>query len=413
MLKELSPEIGALHDCMGMDVPEPRAFRRALVHVYDALHRAKMVRYWSGQRRAVDPATTDISKYITPLSMRLWYWVIPVLIFAACFAFQNMCLHVTTHLYIKYMDKVIAVQGATNITSGTMLDSEDVAMVQSCTMYDVLGDLIGRRVHLPMAILDMAGLTPLALHVVSCLVTSWLGDSQIALWVKTFFVASVMALVKGILDLVTIMPDSRGWQACRDALTSEGVAGLRDLNLGGDLWSAFVEVLRLELFGLPGVKGHVRYCADMMVSGHTYFATLFSLSTYKMLRYHTQQRGLRWVRLSVGVICIVSVICEVALVAMNKFHYTVDMLASIILVVLLWDSVHVETVAATFVEGYAWRDASDWRWRGLCPFLGLCPGRGGFPRRKHGAPPPEICASRSRRLVDLWLMYRIYTIDAV
>ncbi len=61
------------------------------------------------------------------------------------------------------------------------------------------------------------------------------------------------------------------------ALTPEGVKGLRDMDFEGDFWHAMGSLIIMER--------RVRYCSDMMVSGRTYFAVLFSLSTYKMLRY--------------------------------------------------------------------------------------------------------------------------------
>jgi len=52
------------------------------------------------------------------------------------------------------------------------------------------------------------------------------------------------------------------------------------------------------------------------------------------------------------------VIGEVSLVAAARFHYTSDMLVSIVLVVLLFDSIHIGQLAADWSEGFSWQDSS-------------------------------------------------------
>jgi hypothetical protein len=54
-------------------------------------------------------------------------------------------------------------------------------------------------------------------------------------------------------------------------------------------------------------------------------------------------------------------IVEVVLVAAARFHYTVDMLASIVMVFLLFDSRHIEQVAADWSEGYQWQDVATFK----------------------------------------------------
>merc|ERR1739848_55379 len=149
-----------------------------------------------------------------------------------------------------------------------------------------------------------------------------------------------MALTKGVFDLVTVLPDSSGWENCKARLGADGVEAFKTtFNFNDHFVSALLNMLVVEIFGWKG--GRLRYCADMMVSGHTYFAALFSLSTYKMIRYSTKEKARRWIRYVIAAILLACLFTEVLLVAMSKFHYTVDMLAPLVLVILLWDSIRV------------------------------------------------------------------------
>eukprot|EP01052_Picozoa_sp_SAG31_P013969 SAG31_NODE_853_length_11512_cov_42.663279_10_plen_126_part_00 len=103
-----------------------------------------------------------------------------------------------------------------------------------------------------------------------------------------------------------------------------------------------------------------RFCADMLVSGHTNSAALFSLATYKLAACATAGPNTRLRAHRAGVRAVVAVVCccclatEFVLVTVSKFHYTVDLLASLLLVALFWDSRAVDMVAGEWIEGYRW-----------------------------------------------------------
>jgi len=168
-----------------------------------------------------------------------------------------------------------------------------------------------------------------------------------------------MGVLKGIFDAVTIMPDSIGWDACMARLGEGGMEKIGEgIHFGDGFWSGMLQTAIAEATGDKGKR--VRYCADMMISGHTYFVVIFAYSAYKQIEYNAKvfpsNRTARLARQFSGSILSACVLLEVLLVAASRFHYTVDMLAAIILVILLFDSMHVEQLAVDWSEGFEFKD---------------------------------------------------------
>merc|ERR1711977_256919 len=125
---------------------------------------------------------------------------------------------------------------------------------------------------------------------------------------------AIMAIIKGVFDLVTVLPDSSGWENCQKRLGEDGLTAFRgQFNFTSSFLLSLWNMLIVEVTGWKG--GRLRYCADMMVSGHTYFAVLFSLSTFKMVRYTSKKRSHRWIKHLVAIVCAFCVVTEVILVA--------------------------------------------------------------------------------------------------
>merc|ERR1712050_687923 len=98
-----------------------------------------------------------------------------------------------------------------------------------------------------------------------------------------------------------------------------------------------LKFLRLELLGLHGK--HLRYCADMIYSGHTYFIALFALGAYDAFRSFShgfsmpcRQRS----RIIVGIMLLTVVSSDVVLILLNRFHYTLDVVLALLFVVLCY-----------------------------------------------------------------------------
>merc|ERR1712217_468884 len=60
----------------------------------------------------------------------------------------------------------------------------------------------------------------------------------------------------------------------------------------------------------------------------------------------------RWLQRGVASVCCICLVVEMLLVAAARFHYTVDVLMAIILVVLLFDSSFIETSVGRWCEGF-------------------------------------------------------------
>merc|ERR1712039_699186 len=173
----------------------------------------------------------------------------------------------------------------------------------------------------------------------------WMQNSfSIRIWTQTFIVASIMAVFKGIADAVTIMPDSIGWEACKERLQDGGLRQMEEMDFSRNIALGLAKALWNEIVGIRGKR--VRYCSDMMVSGHTYFAVLFSVAAYKQAARSARTYSeftRRWLQRGVASVCCICLVVEMLLVAAARFHYTVDVLMAIILVVLLFDSSFIET----------------------------------------------------------------------
>eukprot|EP00746_Dinoflagellata_sp_MGD_P144172 gnl/MRDRNA2_/MRDRNA2_76920_c0_seq1.p1 gnl/MRDRNA2_/MRDRNA2_76920_c0~~gnl/MRDRNA2_/MRDRNA2_76920_c0_seq1.p1 ORF type:complete len:469 (-),score=78.61 gnl/MRDRNA2_/MRDRNA2_76920_c0_seq1:98-1504(-) len=363
----------------------------ALVGVYCTLHKDAVIRKKCSERRCMKFDKNEYSRYMTPFKTRIWYWLRPVFIFSGFFALQSLLLHIATHYYVMYMLDVTALMEASNSTHHDLTVMPE-SMVRNGQLYDAVGHSLGDTQDVELKLLDASGAIPAMLCFGSYVITTWMGDCHIGLWCKTFIIASFMAVTKGVFDLVTILPDSSGWENCKNRLGPDGIEAFKTMfNFSGDFIAALLNMLVVEVVGWKG--GRLRYCADMMVSGHTYFAALFSLSTFKMLKYSTQKKSRRWIRYVVGIILLACLIVEVILVALSKFHYTVDMLASIVLVVILWDSIRIETIASHLSEGYFWRDPK-WQRKSIIKAI-----IGDF--SKDSKQQYEVVTSRSRKLLNM------------
>ena len=304
----------------------------------------------------------DQQRFMTSRCQRVWYWIRPAVFMFVCFCTQSVLLHMATHYYVRYMDNydvMISQSQTVTVTSLAGDDALDMVLsdelavdqqfrqaIEEGTLYDPLARLIkvDSNSDIPLWLIDLSGIVPLVMWLTSYVVTFFLGDSQVSMWTKTLFIGGLMALLKGVCDVITIVPDSGGWQNCQERMGESGMLAMRkELSFsGGDFFGSFGRLLAMELKG-SGDGGRMRYCADMLISGHTYFAVLFSLSTYKMLRYETEKHNKRWLRKAIGFVCCACVFAEFYVVLQSRFHYSIDMVLSILFVGLLYDFTHTIT----------------------------------------------------------------------
>jgi len=142
---------------------------------------------------------------------------------------------------------------------------------------------------------------------------------------------ALLALGKGAFGVMTTVPDSKGWAECKARLKDEGMDWMENSHS----WLGFMS---MELLGINGGT-HLRWCADMMYSGHTYFTTLYALGLYELSFFFTREWN-RWGRMTalffVMFITMGEQVVEVYFVLLNRFHYTMDVVMAILLTFLFF-----------------------------------------------------------------------------
>jgi hypothetical protein len=179
------------------------------------------------------------------------------------------------------------------------------------------------------------------------------------MWTKCIIINSFLALLKGLFGWVSIVPDSKGWPECKERLSTEGIAYFKqEVGDPTSFSNVFWSTLGFEINStLEGKR--LRFCADMMYSGHTYFVTLYALALIELLRKHLPS-CIRsdFVRNSllalVYLVCIIQQTVECVFVIKNRFHYTMDVFMAILLTFLFFTNGTIAIVAKTwkYWEGY-------------------------------------------------------------
>merc|ERR1719316_1372973 len=84
---------------------------------------------------------------------------------------------------------------------------------------------------------------------------------------------------------------------------------------------------------------HLRYCGDMIYSGHTYFVGLFSVGLYDLCRKLTKNiasHNRTVLRCIAGIVLSLVVLLDIVMILMNRFHYSCDVVLAVWLVFLLY-----------------------------------------------------------------------------
>jgi hypothetical protein len=199
-----------------------------------------------------------------------------------------------------------------------------------------------------MGMLDTISAGLPALWFVSTLLTDDLQH-----WTKMLICNSFLAVLKGFFGWATIVPDSIGWGSCKKRLGAENLEKMkRDIaNPGEGFFSVFWSVLVFEVknvFGVLTGKPMIRFCADMMFSGHTYFTTLYALGLVELTRRHTKELSPHWqwfFLILVYIVCISEQVIEIVLVLRNRFHYTMDVAMALLLSLLFFTNATIGVVA--------------------------------------------------------------------
>jgi len=291
-----------------------------------------------------------------------------------CFYCHVVMLHVGTHYYLVWMQ---ALQKHIQSNSKIIFPNEKLSStIGEGSLHDVMADALGFK-KVDMKILDKMALIPPGIWFVCVILTK-----NLKLWTKCMLCVCFLALGKGLLGFMTVIPDSIGFSECEARLGKEGITVIRDrIDFENDPVDAIGKLFALNSpFGLteqievgdpPRMvektysMGEIRYCADMMYSGHTWFVVLFCLATYEIIRiliYPTDlikdeenKKGWRSNKfLCFGLYCtcvsilIALVATEVVLVIRNRFHYTMDVFVAIVLVFLYYTNAWIIIIAESW-----------------------------------------------------------------
>lgn len=256
--------------------------------------------------------------------LRAFKWLAPMIVAFMCFGFQSCMLHLSTMHYVAYHDK----------HGGVVLHDQGL-------------EFLGFK-KVPMKLLDMISS---GMFLVFLIGTVCIRDLR--LWVKVFFCYSTLFVLKGVLDYVTTLPDSAGWDTCAARLTPPAVHAFKKMSeLGtGDLLG---ELMKMEFRGVVGDHKNiwpVRYCSDMILSGHTFVMLMSLLAVCDLVRRLAMLASPSIATILRVLVAIVASACAAAdlyLIVANHFHYTVDVMLAVLCTLLLYTNAGVAIFADWF-----------------------------------------------------------------
>uniref|UniRef100_A0A7S1M2W0 Sphingomyelin synthase-like domain-containing protein n=1 Tax=Alexandrium catenella TaxID=2925 RepID=A0A7S1M2W0_ALECA len=256
------------------------------------------------------------------------------------FYVQSVCLHYATYSYVhKYA-----------LDSKHPPDKNEYA-----TLADPIEDFLGKST-INIHILDsVAAVFPCAFFSLSVGLAWWdrmsrslksrkslyLRDMRanvLPLWTKVMLCAGFLFILKGIIGAVTTVPDSSGWEVCKARLTPVGVVWMKEDH-------SFLSMLVLDFWWNVVYHHPLRYCSDMMYSGHTFTVTLFALGLYELVRIVRPTRNKKkavadvqkvWLMLLLSVFTVGEQGVEIYFVEKTHFHYTSDIVVALLITFLLY-----------------------------------------------------------------------------
>jgi len=200
--------------------------------------------------------------------------------------------------------------------------------------------------RVPLTLLDLlASLFP-ALFVLLAILRD-----QLKIWTKIMICNALLAFGKGLFEVMTIIPDSIGWAECQVRLGENGVQWHSVPERS--IWDLIVFEVKKYFGGL-----NVRYCADMMWSGHTYVVTLYALGLFELSRRlmkswsKPKRTAALWIIASVAIL---QQGIEIYVILLNRFHYTMDVAMAILMTFLLYSNGAVAACAKNWVRTYELR----------------------------------------------------------
>jgi len=248
-------------------------------------------------------------------------WCLPPFACFLCFCCQSVLLHLTTVKFVNlHQQKEPLAQDAGHIALG--------------------------KADVPMQLLDL-----ISGGVLMCFVAGAVLLRDLRTWSKLFFCNGILFVLKGVFDYVTVLPDSIGMEKCEARL---GLAPLKEFERLGKLsGQEFIDaMISLELRGVGGTWP-VRYCADMLLSGHTFVMLLYLLAVADLgqratLLMESPQREICQALIGIFALCCTA--ADLYLIVINHFHYTVDVVMAIVMTFLLYTNAGMAVVVQWYVS---------------------------------------------------------------
>lgn len=284
-------------------------------------------------------------------------WLLPMLYAMFGFYVQSACLHYATYAYVhKYA-----------------LDPRaPPAHNEYATLADPVEDSLGPQRHMDIHAVDaVAALFPMLFLTLSVYFASRKVGTKLyarsmqlntlQLWTKVMLCAGFLFIIKGIVGAVTTVPDSSGWNVCKDRLKPEG---LRWMEQEHTFWSMLILDFRWNVLWH---RHPLRYCADMMYSGHTFTVTLFALGLYELIRIARPPQQYQRLAVVEKMICLTMLVIlsvgeqliEISIVEETRFHYTSDVVTALVMTFLF------------YTNGAIAVSAKRWSQDGLKPLMAL------------------------------------------
>mmetsp|Transcript_9310 Transcript_9310/g.17165 ORF Transcript_9310/g.17165 Transcript_9310/m.17165 type:complete len:408 (-) Transcript_9310:151-1374(-) len=277
-------------------------------------------------------------------------WLVPAFLVALSSILCMWMLHLATFYYVQGIirfEKAYAPQEHKENHPGLFSNGLREDEVSFGSLQDPLEAQLGFQ-EVPLKALDAVALVFPSLWFLTVL---YLWDVQ--QWTKCLLCHSVLAIGKGVFGAVTIIPDSIGWDQCKKRLGKSGLEffmhEVPDPTKHG-MWTTSMAILGVELAGphQNRIGAGMRFCADMLYSGHTYFTILYILALCelvpKALRnpdsglYVKNERKRRLILVLLYIFCIMQQCIEICLVLQNRFHYTSDVALAVLLTFLWYTS---------------------------------------------------------------------------
>jgi hypothetical protein len=157
------------------------------------------------------------------------------------------------------------------------------------------------------------------------------------MWTRTLLVGSIIAVLKGFMAWMTVVPNPAGWAACKNGMNRDWMFGF---------FGATFNVLWLWITSILGGNrvSQNLVCSDAVVSSPTYFSALFALALYDAMRVQTRKMKPHFrflYRLLGGFTLLILVIQAAHLDLMDRRQYGAAVVLALVLTMLLYSSIPV------------------------------------------------------------------------